>query len=441
MKKNISIIITLCLLLTLNSYGQPIRALFTQSVDNTISPITDAVTAANIEDTICAYINMSTTTLDIAVWDNGSAAIVNALNSAYNRGVVVRYISSSNSLNSALTGLSSNIPVLERQASLTVNVMHNKIVVVDNAIVLSGSMNYGQGSMFDDYNNFIIIHDATLTQNYTIEFNEMWGGSGAQPNLTNSKFGPAKTNNTQHNFTIGGIAVESYFSPTDGTASQIVNAINTADHTLDVAMFTFTDNDLGAAVIAAKNRGVAVRAIIENVSYIGSEYSGLLSNGIDVRSHANVPYDFHHKYCIIDANAPTSNPTVVTGSHNWTNSAEDDNDENTLIIHDQLIANQYLEEFSQRFSELSPTNVVELSTDSGYIIYPNPAEGVIILSSPKGFNNAAYKITNCIGQVVAEQQNINGQNYTINIEALSGGVYFVIIEQDNVISQAKLVKQ
>jgi len=443
MKKNnpYSFVVVALLFLSSSVFSQDIRVLFTQSVDNSVSSITNATTAGNIEDTICSYINMANTTLEIAVWDNGSLAIVNAINNAYNRGVVVRYISSTNSFNSALSGLVSGVPVLERQSVLASNVMHNKFVIIDTATVLSGSMNYGNGSMFDDYNNFIIVHNSSLAQNYLIEFNEMWGSSGAQPNLTNSKFGPDKTDNTLHSFTIGGSTVESYFSPTDGTTAQIINAINNANHTLDFATFTFTNNDLGDAVIAAKDRGVVVRGIIENENYVGSEFSGFISEGMNVLSHSSVPYDFHHKYCIIDANFPASDPTVVAGSHNWSNSAEDEYDENTLIIHDLNIANQYWEEFSQRFSELSTTSVATVIEMNEYTVYPNPVNNTLMLYSNSGFNKANYQLLNYCGTRIAEEKNIYGTSYTIDVSQQPVGIYFIIVEQDGKLTKTRLVKQ
>jgi phosphatidylserine/phosphatidylglycerophosphate/cardiolipin synthase-like enzyme len=85
--------------------------------------------------------------------------------------------------------------------------------------------------------------------------------------LTNSKFGPDKSDNTPHVMVIGGVEVESYFSPTDQTTAQIIQEIDSAEYTLDIAMFTFINNDISDAVIAAHNRGVIVRCIIENVGY------------------------------------------------------------------------------------------------------------------------------------------------------------------------------
>ncbi len=159
----------------LNFFAQDIKVYFNQSVDNSISIYTDAQTSAHLDDTICKLIDMANTTLDIAVWDNGNDQIVACINDAYDRGVQVRYITSSNAINSALSGLNSGIPVLERNSGLTSDVMHNKFIVVDDAYVLTGSMNFGDGAIFDDYNNIVWIHDASIALAYTIEFNEMWG--------------------------------------------------------------------------------------------------------------------------------------------------------------------------------------------------------------------------------------------------------------------------
>ncbi|MDD3876398.1 MAG: phospholipase D-like domain-containing protein [Bacteroidales bacterium] len=419
--------------------AQAIRVLFNQPVDNTISTYTDAVYTPGIEDTIVAILNTAVSSIDVAVWDNGSNAVITALNNAYNRGVTVRYITSSNSLNLALVNLNSNISVLTRQASISTNVMHNKFFLVDQNILMTGSMNLGSGSIHDDYNNWLIIEHTGLVQNYKIEFEEMWGSNSATPNSTNSKFGPAKTDNTQHNFTIGSVPLNSYFSPSDGTTAQIVNIINTADYSLDIAMLTFINNDLGDAVIAAKNRGVAVRAIIENVSYIGSEYQNLLNNGINVLSHAAYPYDFHHKYCIVDANFPTSDPLVVTGSHNWTNSAEEDNDENTLIIHDFLIAQQYLEEFGMRFSELS-TAVSPFNEKLDISIFPNPVRDFQMIKLSREAHMIQVNVFSMLNLNVLSGRFINSANINLDMTHLNSGIYLIQIIADNVVYYKKITK-
>mgnify|MGYP000987274482 CR=1 FL=1 len=291
--------------------------------------------------------------------------------------------------------------------------------------LLTGSMNFGLGSMVNDYNNIIIIKNTDLAQNYITEFNEMWGSSGAFPDLDLSKFGPAKTDNTIHGFNVNGIPIQNYFSPTDHTTEQIIAAINSADYTLDIAMFTFINNDIGDAVVAAKNRGVTVRCVIENISYIGSEYNNLINNGITVRSHENIPYDFHHKYCIVDALNSGSDPLVVTGSHNWTNSAENDYDENILIIHSEIIANQYLEEFSKRFYEF--TGIENSSANNEILFYPNPTTGIIYLNLPDE-SHSSFSILSLQGGLVRSGE-IDSPK--LDLSSLSAGMYFLRIMSED----------
>ena len=85
--------------------------------------------------------------------------------------------------------------------------------------------------------------------------------------------------------------------------------------------------------------------IIEDENSTGGEFSNLQTNGVNMRSHMGVPNSLHHKYAIADANVSASDPILLTGSHNWSSNAENNSDENTLIIHDATIANIYLQEF------------------------------------------------------------------------------------------------
>ena len=72
---------------------------------------------------------------------------------------------------------------------------------------------------------------------------------------------------------------------------------------------------------------------------------------------------------------------LLTGSHNWSNNAENNSDENTLIIHDHITANIYLQEFTKRFNELSSTSALHDFIDIDVNVYPNPSMGVINIQS------------------------------------------------------------
>ncbi len=77
-------------------------------------------------------------------------------------------------------------------------------------------------------------------------------------------------------------------------------------------------------------------------SNLGGEYDRLRAAGVNVRLDGN-PANMHHKVIIIDGQV------LATGSYNFSASAEERNDENTLIIHNPQIAGEYLAEFERIF--------------------------------------------------------------------------------------------
>ena len=108
-----------------------------------------------------------------------------------------------------------------------------------------------------DKNNAIAIQDQALAQAYKTEFEEMWGSNTLTPNTTLSKFGPYKTDNTPHNFVIGGKVVNAYFSPSDGVTAKIVNVINSANTDIEIADMLITRDDIRDALINKYNTGLS----------------------------------------------------------------------------------------------------------------------------------------------------------------------------------------
>ena len=144
-------------------------------------------------------------------------------------------------------------------------------------------------------------------------------------------------------FTYTGFAsIDVYFSLVNDPEGAIIQELDKAKGTIDVAMYYFTDRDLANAVIAAHDRGVRVRIYLDKgqkeAKYSKSRY--LTNHGVPVRYSSN-PYIMHHKFCVID------NEVVITGSYNWTASADKRNNENLLVIHDAKMAQEYLAEFNR----------------------------------------------------------------------------------------------
>ncbi len=146
-----------------------------------------------------------------------------------------------------------------------------------------------------------------------------YGLSLVQPGLTSAQLIPANPR-----------SIRAYFSPNGGCTDTIVAELGAAKTSLDVQAYSFTSAPIAKAVADAKLRGVKVRVILDK-SQDTEKYSSLtfLRNAevptwID-RKHAIA----HNKIMIIDGK------TLLTGSFNFTKSAEKSNAENLLVINDQ----------------------------------------------------------------------------------------------------------
>ena len=404
-----------------------IRPYFNNSVDISFSNGVDAQdVGSGFADTIAAYMDLAQNSLDICVYNASSSIIASAINAAYNRGVTVRYIADDDALNSMLNLLDPNISIIYRDPS-PAGIMHNKFIIVDanstnNSWILGGSTNWTSPSnLLNDYNNMVFIQDEAIAKAYTLEFEEMWGGV----------FGNNKSDNTPHKFLADGKLVEVYFSPSDQTTSHILETIENVDNTLEFGLLSFTRDDLGQAVIDKDIEfGVTVRGIIEQENGTGSEFATLAAASVDVRSHTGVTHIFHHKYLIVDANFISADPIVLTGSHNWSNNAENNSDENTIIIHDAISANIYLQEFEKRWGELGNANAINDLINVEVSIFPNPSAGIINIISD-------LKINQINVYAVDGKHLSTTERKTIDIPIK--GIYFVKIITDKGMTVRKVI--
>lgn len=422
-----------------NSSGS-IKAYFNRTVNNAVaSPPSNLAIRLNnaFADTIAAYIDRCDFTLDIAIYNfnsTGTTAIVNAINAAYQRGVIIRIVSDGNNTNTAIANLNPAIPVLNSPVNNGYfNIMHNKFMVMDafapdasKPVVLTGSTNWTDAQLNVDANHLVFIQDQSLAKVFTMEFEEMWGSSGPQPNGTAARFGPDKTDNTPHQLNIGGYEVKCYFSPSDDVNNQIMHAINTADSELYFALLVFTRFDLAAAVAdRISHHGVYAAGIADDWNNGGQTAFGILQNVMGPRvmtyDHASLPGILHHKYLIVDQADLSSNPLVLTGSHNWSTTANQKNDENTIIIHHPAIANQFYQEFWQRFDDNGggTLTVNEHDLIQEISLFPNPAQHQISFR----LNTAAeLSLFDVNGRKVFSGL-LNPEKNTLNISDFQMGIY------------------
>jgi phosphatidylserine/phosphatidylglycerophosphate/cardiolipin synthase-like enzyme len=262
--------------------------------------------------------------------------------------------------------------------------MHNKFVIVDGTWVWTGSWNftvndtYGNdanrtaGVLSGHTNHGVEIRSEDLADEYTGEFEEMWGSSTDTPNHSVSNFHGRKTDNTTHTVYVGGKLVEVYFSPNEGSIGRVIDAVeNDADLSAHFCIYAFSDQDLTDALkvkwegSASESTGTLTGFKLQGVFESGY-WNQYWSANMDMTARDGTPdqstkwnnkppvyFDgedslLHHKYMILDVDSE-SDPMVVTGSMNWSANGDDTNDENTLIIHDEAIANQFYQEFAARY--------------------------------------------------------------------------------------------
>jgi phosphatidylserine/phosphatidylglycerophosphate/cardiolipin synthase-like enzyme len=428
---------TITSFITASTSTGEMRVYFNRSVDSSFRVGTARPLAATgqrcVAETI-ARIAAATQTIDVAMYSSGEIAIRDALKQAAARGVRVRYItdkSPSNTPFADTTGLGFKFV-----KSTNPNLMHNKFFVfdansVDNAWVSTGSMNNSLGQLYNDPNNMILIQDQALARVFTLEFDEMWGSTTALPNPANAKYGPNKLKNTPKNVVIGGGKnIEVYFSPTDGATDAIVKEIDNANTDLQFALLIHTSNETGTAIFNAKRRNVNIRGIVDkDTATTGDEFYFLARNGVSMRMWRDSTI-FHHKYCVIDGTNPASNPTLITGSHNWSAAAETTNDENLLVIHDAAIANIYLQEFEARWKETARVGVKDVQIEGfDVMIYPNPATYVAkVRLNNKTQRDVSITLTNALGQVIESRilRNLSGETVIdYPLSNLTAGMYFL----------------
>lgn len=435
-----------------NSTGA-MHVYFNSPVDQTLADETTAINLGQyMADTLAAYINRAEETIDMALYNFDNDVVKNALNAAYDRGVKIRFITCGSTNHFSVNSFNAGIPVLERPEVSEGGIMHNKFAAIDAessdpemSWVWSGSTNLTYAQLNSDANNMIFIQDQSLAKAYRIEFEEMWGSTEDIANASNAKFGEDKTDNTPHEFVIGGSWVESYFSPSDNTNQQLINAMETADNDLEVETMLITRSDLASAILEAYDRGVNVNVITNAESDNTSYVNDALYNGLPQGKYV---YDdqqsgiLHHKLAIIDALKSDSDPILITGSHNWSNSANEINDENTLIIHNADIANQYIQQFAYRFEHNGGDLVVsaQLVQMADTRVFPNPSTGMLKVQSSTSLISA--ELYNLSGIKIREWQIASEYEYTINFSSQLSGMYLLKVNGENGASNSyKIVKQ
>lgn len=290
----------------------------------------------------------------------------------------------------------AQVPTLDDTAdgSRGSGLMHHKFVLIDNNILVTGSANFTLSGIHGDMgetasrgnpNHLLRIESPELVSVFREEFNFMWGGGGDES--PQSRFGLQKPNRPLRSFTVNDTLVSVQFSPTsttlpweESTNGAIATAIDSAQETIDLALFVFSSQPIADQLLQRHQTGVEIRALIDRGFAFRYYSEGLDLLGVALADSQcryevdNQPWRsaistvgvpqlppgdiLHHKFGLVD------DSLVITGSHNWSKAANTSNDEALLMIQNETVAAHFRREFDRLYATaelgLSPRIVQQI---------------------------------------------------------------------------------
>jgi len=233
--------------------------------------------------------------------------------------------------------------------------------------------------------------------------------------------------------------VECFFSPSDNVNNTIINHIRTANSDLEVAVMLLTRREIAYAVSDVADSSVMVSFLVnskegcitqtgtpavDDYRVVNAIVSACQGRFIDYTGGGIM----HNKYMIVDQSNTASDPFVWTGSHNWSASADMDNDENSIAIHDATIANIYYQNFAKI---ITMGDVIYDITDfklpaNSLKVYPNPANEQFTVSLPETTATtsqiALYDFTGrCVYSTMKSREN----SFSVSTVNFTPGLYIL----------------
>lgn len=280
----------------------------------------------------------------------------------------------------------AGVPWLDDTAdgSMGSGLMHHKFVVVDGRRVLLTSANFTLSDTVGDFrapdsrgnpNALVQIQSPQVAALFAQEFSQLWGdGPGGKPD---SRFGLQKPFRPAQSVQVGETFLEVQFSPTSNSLAWeqspnglIGKTLSQATESVDMALFVFSDQNLANVLAANHLRGVPIRALVDP-GFIYRPYSEALDllgvalsqspgpicqfedgnrpwqDPIETVGFPRLPEGdlLHHKFGVVDQRS------VIFGSQNWSEAANQTNDETLMVIHNPTVAAHFQREFERLYDQ------------------------------------------------------------------------------------------
>jgi phosphatidylserine/phosphatidylglycerophosphate/cardiolipin synthase-like enzyme len=150
-------------------------------------------------------------------------------------------------------------------------------------------------------------------------------------------------------------SLQPLFAPWDDVESAVIEVVSGARRQVLVQAYLLTSKKIATTLVAVHRRGVDVRVLVD-----GGQLEKVPSSMAADLSSAGVPVwietryqNAHNKLIVVDAGGPGA--TVITGSFNFTWTAQNKNAENILIARDNpALASRYAENWERHWQEATP---------------------------------------------------------------------------------------
>ena len=288
----------------------------------------------------------------------------------------------------------AGIPIIDDTAdgSKGSGLMHHKFMVIDNEIVLTGSTNFTVSGIHGDLDNLatrgnvnhlLRIENTRVAQLFTEEFNYMWGDNFEGG--INSKFGLQKPWRGLKTIVWQDTKFTIQFAPTStrknwqlSTNGLIDKTIKSATKSIDLALFVFSEQKI-VDTLKKLPQQIEIKGVFDS-SFAYRYYSEVLDmlgttlylrcqpeannnpweKSLDTVGTSQIPRGdkLHHKFAVID------NYTVISGSQNWSQTANINNDEALIIISNSTVARHFDREFQRLYNSIStglPAKIIQRS--------------------------------------------------------------------------------
>ena len=278
----------------------------------------------------------------------------------------------------------AGIPLIDDTADGTKGsgLMHHKFMIIDGTTIFTGSANFTLSGIHGDFSNsdtrgnanhLIKIDNRQLANLFTEEFNYMWGDGVGKDD--DSQFGLDKPYRPPETVSWENTTLTVQFSPTSTTKDWhlttnglIARAIANTTSSINLALFVFSEQELADILEQKQQQGVKIKAVFDP-GFAFRYYSEALDLlGVSIKNRCqtetnNNPWQkpikdvgipqlsmgdkLHHKFASLD------NKITITGSQNWSPTANYTNDETVLIIDNSTVNSHFEREFMRLYQSAS----------------------------------------------------------------------------------------